>query len=208
MKRAGLLVAVVLLALPAAAQATIHYGAASFEPPSEEPSIGTQPPLCNPQETRVEERGKAEGPDRYSCTRPTEGLRTVNVAYNDQTGSLTIKVSVYDPQLWGPVLAQQGFGVSSTCDDPTPSLQGNFLGQDSAWTDEDELIEGEEPNAVTLQGHRGEVVASTSWSSTGYAFTWTDRAFARRSWRCLALERGGSVRLGSWPKRRSATAVR
>jgi len=201
MKRLTLLIAALaLLASPTAALATIHYGSVTFEPPVEEPTIGPQPPPCNPQETSEESRGHAEGPEGYRCKLATEGLHTVNVAYNDQAGTLTVKVAVYDPQLWGPVLAQQGFTLVSRCNDLTlaPSLEGNFAGQADRYA-RGGYIEGQEENSVTLQGHNGSVGATAAFGAQGYTFTWSDRAFAHRDWRFLELNGGGCVRLGGWP---------
>lgn len=192
---AAVAVFVAALMFGATAKATVHYGSETYgEPPAKEPTIGAPPPpACNPQAPR-----QPEG----SCTEPVEEYETISVAYDDQAGSLMIKVTVYEPELWYGIFEhKQAFTVGSTC--PASELEGNFTAPGPI---------PQEQNVVRLAEYGGSVSSSTPiWTGHAFAWVWQDPAFAHRNWRCLALEdwtvpAGDTIRkwlpiqLGGWPK--------
>jgi hypothetical protein len=197
--------AVLALALPSVAEATVHYGDETFAPPSVAPTIGPQLPTCNPQEVYPPETGNEEGP-LYECNRPTESIHTVSVTYNDQTGSLTLKVTVFDPQLWGPVLNEpEGFSIGRNCNADERELDGDFEGPEATWEN------GRPPaeNKVGLYGYQGEVEGTVAWTGEAHVFTWASAAFAHKDWRCVTLDATSqSFSLNGWPKSKTARARR
>src|SRR5271155_1468352 len=117
MKRVGLLVAVVLLALPAAARATVHTGHIVFKEPQNPPSIG-EPGL--PADQR------------------TEDIREVLVRYDASAGSLTVEAEAYDPAYWGERLrfvgplgfgqtVSEDFSIGPKCGESSPPLSGSII---------------------------------------------------------------------------------
>jgi hypothetical protein len=181
-----------MAAIAAPAGATVHYGSATFKQPTEKPSIGPQPPPCDQHVKEPWEAPEGE------CSTPTEGIERVTVAYDDQAGSLTLKVTVYDPQYWGAVLPDEGFDLGRTCG--AEELEGNFEGEDSIYQPTGH-VEGE-ANGVALHGYEGAVDGSVDWTGQEHIFAWQAPAFAHRDWRCLTLDRGGSINLGGWPEPR------
>jgi hypothetical protein len=90
---AGMAVSVALLPFGAVnASAEIYTGSASYAPPTGTPSLNG--PTPDPAQTE-------------------EYLRTLGATYDDQSGTVTIRFSLYDPTTWGPILKDGDGGSGS-----------------------------------------------------------------------------------------------
>jgi hypothetical protein len=199
-QRGTLILAMTALAavtFAAPASATTHYGGVTLQPPVEEPRIGPQAPTCNPQTSLPSEAAPEVA---AGCQAPPTGgdhIQTVTAAYNDLSGSLTIKVTIFDPELWGAVLPAEGFTVGPVCH--SEELEGNFQGETSIYNPRITQL-NQETDAVELHGYKGSVEASSAiWNGNADVFVWQESSFARRDWRCISLSDGVSFKLNGWP---------
>jgi len=182
-------VAVVALLLPATSSATVHVAEMRFIAPSEPPSLEAPLPACEPSheptiQERIEEHGASSG---SNCRLLSEGDHVVTATYDDEQGSVTIGLEVYNPGYWGPTHAQVMFGLGASC--PNPELTGNVVGQylprGASYT------ESEQADTVALQGYTGSVEGHETFSGTTFTWTFRSSAFANRDWRCFSFD-GGS----------------
>jgi hypothetical protein len=172
--RTVLLIAVVLsLVLTlAVASATVHTGGITYAEPTNPPTIGP------PEPPAVEQAAY---------------LHTFSVAYDDQAGTVTLTVEVFDPAHWGYQFPVLFFKANPACGDEA-GLYGRLAG-------------GTEGSTATasLAGINGESSASGSFNGQTTTFAFQSPYFVAQGWRCVVVSPSASGRgaesfaLGGYP---------
>jgi hypothetical protein len=159
MKCSALLLALVCaFVLPTAANATVHSGSVTLEEPAAEGTLGpTPPPLV---ETGI-----------Y--------LHSVGASYDDQAGSFTITVEVFDPAHWGPQFGTLFFTATGDC-----SEDAGVAGRLGSGT---EGSTGE----VSLSGLNGELTSFGIFNGLSTTFTFQSQYFKGQEWHCVTFSPNG-----------------
>jgi hypothetical protein len=170
-----LVVVVIGLLAPSGASAVVHTGGAQFEEPTNPPSIGAPPPpLVDTQEFD----------------------HTITATYDDQAGTLTVTVEVFDPAHWGARHTRDEFALGPKCEEGEAELQGRLFTETSGGTES--AVDG----SVTLKGYAGAVAGTGSFNGQFFSVAFHDAQFVGREWRCLTMSYGNgpqSFNLGEWP---------
>ena len=161
----GALAILTVTLFPGTAGATVHTGSIAFAEPTNEPTIGPPP---------------AAAVDR------TETEHNVTVSYDDQSGTFTLTLEVYDPAGWGGEHPPIAFSAAPTCGGRTDEIRGHF----DAYK-----YEGPEvyfKSEVSLSGIGGTVTGSSSFNGHLFTTTFQSPYFANQEWRCVTLQSEGA----------------
>jgi hypothetical protein len=190
MRRSGTAViaglATLLAAAPAAtAVGTVHFGRIVFPEPHNPPSIGVPPP---------------------PLVQTRESTRAVTIRYDASAGTVSLRVEVFDPALWGEQI-NESFELGPRCITSyyeeavhPPEFTASMRARPKRFEGGREFggVEGE----ATLRGYQGHVNSTGVFNGRYFEITLTSRAFRNRPWRCALLTSDGSpqpyVPLSGW----------
>lgn len=176
---------------PTVALATVHTGSITFpEPTWPQPSLEPRPPLVEYEEFD----------------------HTISVAYDDQTGTVTVRTEVFAPAHWGERHQTSAFILGRQC--PQGGVEsyeqereaGRFYGTweiyENPYADEPKVVKV--VGVAGLEGFMGTVKGAGSFDGQTFAIPFQSPYFTGREWRCFTTYRGSgqgarSFSLGGYP---------
>jgi hypothetical protein len=153
--------ALIVLAPPTIASATVHTGGIAFAEPTNPPRIGAPlPPLVEREEFD----------------------HTVSATYDDQAGTLTVRTEVFDPARWGERHRRTEITLGPRC------YQGREPDRlYGVWEAGESNVRGE----VNLEGFAGQVYGTGSFDGQAFTVTFQSPYFTGKEWRCFTMTYAG-----------------